>query len=911
MTSPAYTWPKPGLLSNADFEAVAGTDYTDWTESGTIVDLTGASANGGAGHSPSLAQNAYVYQDLPFVSGTVRWSDQDDDLGLELYMNRVSGNVRAKIQVFLVDGSSVLQFSWDFEGGRWVAMPSTSMDDGESWGLAIGTVSGWTQYKLPKIYAPSEASGDVADDWSIRVRLWNDSNGTASVGFDDAILSQYRGATTVERIGKFSVAYNGVDYPVKYDHRSGTATELSINYPYQTDNSALPTVTANTTGGNITDAYWIGYAHTFLNSNVGEESALPLGAEISSGYFVQQAGTSADTNSNSIDFSAIELPNQENAKTTDSTDVTDHVVYRTREFATQSEAEIALENGELFFDGTVAVSGTFTSGKTNDALIEGALRSGYIDKPTKLPTPFMDTSTAYRSRLFFAGSKHHRLGSVSVVNGNQVVTGINPGVSTAATHLGRWSEWMVFQKDGDGRTYDVERFVYPSDDGGASVEKFHLSEFYAGTTTSGSGYTLRPRSGRVYFTDEGNPHEFDGVSFFTLDGDEGESVVALGSVARNLLAMTRNTTYSFDYQAFPGDLGGIATPISREIGCIAEKSFIEVRGVGYWLSDHGVVRSNGGSVEVIGNSLQDIFTDPDDVDYVERSRRNQMAEAYAGHYPDEQQILMAVRTKNATQGCDVVIVYNYFYDTWDMLRVRAGVTGFHNSVGDDGQPILLFTDGFGQVSKWGEGTVDGAGEVNNRGLIRGKITSSATLSAGLSTADALFDSAHSQDFASATLGLEGSFIKVTSATDGTVQYRRVFDNDGTSVRITKPWGTTPTIGDYWELGGIDHLLRGKNSNMSLTGSVKSLKRFNIYHKEEAEGGIVEVRYYPDFATVDAMTQNDKVVDSFVTGGNSRSQVAAHDTAGYFHRIEFDASGAENPFEAHFFEAVFEEREKDK
>ena len=914
MTTPAYSWPKPNLLSNGDFEGGTGPSWTDWTNSGAIAVISGASANGGSGESVRLGQDAYTYQDRGFVTSSKRGIDQSGDLGFTLYAAYATGTSvdGLKVQVFLMNSSSEIKFSYDFEGGSWVAATSISdMTLGESWGLEVGTDATWTQFKLPKIYAPAEASNDVADDWIVRVRLWNDSTTAASVGIDDVELTEYRGNTTMERVGRYAVAYNGIDYPVKYDHRTGTTTELSLQYPYQHTNSALPAVTANTTGGSLTDAYWKGYAYTFYNSALGEESALPLGVSLSSGYFYQQAATSADTNSNSINFSTIELPNQENAKTTDITDADKIIVWSTNEFATQGEAEIDLEAGILSYEGTALIGATFISTLSNDDLNARRAYPEFADNPTKLPVPFMDVSTTYRSRLFFAGSKHHRLGAVICATGSERIDGITPAVSGFPTLWGRWSEWMVFQKDGDSDTYDVERFIYQNDDG-THVEQLALTEEYGGTGTSNSGYTLRPRSGRVYFTEEGKPHEYAGTSFFTLDGDEGESVVALGAVQRTLIALTRNTTYSFDYQSFPGDLGGTATPISRDIGCISAKSFIEIRGTAYWLSNHGVVRSNGGSVEVIGNSLQDVFTDPEDDDYIVRSRTDQLAEAYAGHYPEEQQLLMAVRTKNATQGCDVVLAYNYFFDTWDMFRVRAGVTGFHESVGDDGQPLLLFTDGYGQVHKWGVGTVDGAGEVNNRGQLRGKVISATELGAKLALANGLFTGAASNDFgSSANLGLDGAILKVTSATDASVQYRRVFDNDGTDVRLNKPWTTTPSADDYWELGGIDHLWKLKNSTMSLTGRVKVLKAVNIYHNDEVQGGVVAAKYYPDFATTDALTTLGKPVDKFSTSGSSQSQVRCHDTVGYIHRIEFDASGSENPFECRFLECAFEAREKDK
>lgn len=911
MTEATYSWPKPNLLSNGDFEGGTGPSWTDWTNSGSVAVISGLSANGKSGESVRLGQDAYTYQDRGFVVSSKRGIDQDRDLSLELYAAyATAGSIDGlKVQVFLLDSSSDIQFSYDFEGGSWVAATSTSdMTLGESWGLEVGTDATWTQFKLPKIYAPSEASNDVADDWLVRVRVWNDSSVSAGVGIDDVVLSEYRGNTTLERVGRYAVAYNGIDYPVKYDHRTGTVTELSLNYPYQTDNSALPTVTAQTTGGELTDAYWKGYAYTFYNSELGEESALPLGVNLSSGYFFQQNASSADTNSNDIAFSAIEIPNQEVDKDTDSTEMDRIIIWGTPEHSTQDACEVDLESGWLTYEGDVAVGATFTSTLSNDDLNSRKSYGGFEDNPAKLPAPFMDVSTTFRSRLWFAGSKQHRLGACETVTSSEEVEGIAEAVSGYPTLWGRWAEWMVFQKDGDSQTYDVERYIYTDDDG-TSVERVNLTEVYAGTGTSNSGYTLRPRSGRVYFTEEGKPFEYSGTNFFTLDGDEGEPVVALGAVGRTLLALTRNTTYTFDYQSFPGDLGGTATPVSRDIGCIAAKSFIEIRGVGYWLSNHGIVRSNGGSVEVIGNSLQDIFTDQSDPDNVVRSRADQLAEAYAGHYPEEQQMLMAVRTKNATQGCDVVLAYNYFFDTWDIFRVRAGVTGFHESVGDDGQPVLLFTDGFGQVNRWGLGTVDGAGELANRGQLRGKVISATELGAELALANGLFTGANSKDFtSSATLGLDGAFIKVTSATDGTVQYRRVFDNDGTGIRTTKPWDTTPSADDWWELGGIDHLWKLKNSTMSLPGRIKNLKSVHIYHKDEDEGGAVEVRYYPDFATTDAVTALGEPVDTFLTGGRTQSDVRCHETVGYTHRIEFDASGPETPFEVRFLECAFKYRE---
>ena len=316
----------------------------------------------------------------------------------------------------------------------------------------------------------------------------------------------------------------------------------------------------------------------------------------------------------------------------------------------------------------------------------------------------------------------------------------------------------------------------------------------------------------------------------------------------------------------------------------------------YWLSAEGVVRSDGTRVEVISNDLQDIFTDPDDNDYIVRESWSQLASACQGaHFPQAQQYLLAVKTKNAKHGCDLILAYNYFFESWDILRLTTGLMRWSEAEDSEGNSILGFTDDAGQWCRWDAGHVDGVGEVNNHGALRGEVSSATALSLTPTESGAIYSSSLSNNFTSATLGLEGAWLKIVEGT-GVGQKRRVEKVVSGVMYFTEKWDTTPDSTSVWELGGIDFEWNFKRSNFGTPGRPKTVKFLNVDQKPQSLGGSAEVRYFSDSNTSHHLAGTTSSVARFLTGAENRVKADGNEATGYALRVQIKLDGPEKPIE---------------
>jgi hypothetical protein len=894
VTAASYSWPIDGLLLNDDFEDGSGTTFTGWTTSGTVNEL----AAGGVGgtRAPELeGTSGTIYQDLTFTTAAGRWLDCKRDHQLTYYAKRTAGTVTAlQVRLLLYNGSSTLTHYYDWQEGRWKAIGDYTASTAPYWGQYVDSALDWTQYWLPRILAPCEATNLVSDSYKIRISFTNasGSGATNKVGIDDVVLSPYLKGR-VAHLGRFMVGYNGWNYPVKYDLRTGLLTELSLHAPYATPNSALPTVTTNNTGGLLTaDAYY-GFIYIFENRNIGERSGTPLGVAQSSAYYTEQAPNTG-TGKIAHDFSAIELPNSEAALTTDNTTEITHIsVFRTLGYADVEQARADLEAGLVYYESTVAVNATHESTASDQTLLKQGALSDYIADPTAMPMPNFDAARVWRQRLWVSGGPEYRLGAVDVTANSPLVIGINRDGSTPATRWGRGVVGYTFRRIGDTVDYDVEEYYYPGDNlTSTSIESLYLTEGYRGSTNTVEDYLLRPKHGRVFYTEEGKVFASGFSNWVMLDGDQSGKVLAIVPAGNNICFATRDATYAFNYGAEPQDSGGLATAIRRGIGCVAPDSAAEVNGLAYWMSDEGIVRCDGTSVQVISTSIRRIFTDREDPDYIVRRRSDGTAvDAYGIYYPARNQYLLAVRTRSGTtQGADMVIVHNTVTDSWDLYRVSLGISGWSFGQDDGGNPVLLMSDPYGGLWKWDVGYVDGAGENNNHGQLTGKIQSTSTLTDTITEVASLFVGSMSNNFASAALDLENATIKIVAGT-GKGQVRRIVRNDGTTIYRDEPWDTAPDTDSIWEIGTIRYVWRFKRAPFGSMANVKRLRHLMVDYDKESLGGGVSARVYKDDADVSVQGDNPK---AFSTTGGGRVQVGLDDAAGNLLRVELENIGPESP-----------------
>jgi len=928
MTAATYAWRRLNVLENGDFEVVGGTFPNKWTKAETVTAITSGQYSGS--NSAHLEEEASILQSIPFVqthtNGATTYSRRMDEAAhhlLDFYAKphtSTSDPAKFKITLELQDATPATQFTYNWFLRKWVS----GTTEYPFWLNLTGST--WTHYNLPKIVAPVTASTSVADTWSVKVKFETDA--TSEIYLDEIRISQWASEVLNDRLGPYAVISNGQNYPVKYDQRSGNITELSLNPPYETPNSGLPTETRGE-DGSLTEEAWYGWAYTFYDSTHQEESGFPMGITSTTGLFrlstallaLGSGGTPEDKVT--LGFAAIELPNSENDPLVDNPVYDTILVYRTTGYedtedgSGEDAVENALDNGLVYFEGTLAGTGTHSNefGNFVSYLADDDLPGmhGHVNTTDiyRRPAPGYDISTVYRNRLFVAGGPIFSQGNCAVSNEsgntdnvNHFVTGTKFTTDTDnATNWNRCTEGMLFQVDGEAESYPIERYIYPSDDSETdSLEKIYLAVAYEGTTATDKKYKIFPAGGKVQYSEEGQPNYFSAQGYFSLDGTEGEGVTGILGAGTDLLVMSRNSTYSFGWEVRPYDIG-TAFPLSQTIGCIASRSTVEIRGSCFWLSDQGVVkRESGANVQIISNTLQGMFTDTEDPDYIVRDSVTQLAEDARGtHYAPRQQYLLAVRSKNAKIGCDMILAYNYFFESWDIFRLKSELLNWTWAVDDDGNDVLLFADVYGNLNHWDHGDIDGGG-VSGVSISQ---TKGAVASATATSLTAVGEPWSAYD----TGYWEGATVRITSGT-GAGQERSVSRSDDESLFINEVWVINPDNTSSYELGGIDCEWNLKFSNLGLPGRVKRLKFVTVEHKQESQSGEVEVRVFKEYSSVDDFEGRELDVPTFHTGGQSRSTVGCSDSAGYNLRLQMKANGPQKPLEVRNINAVMESMESD-
>ena len=901
-TSASYSWPVYNLLDNGSFPSNLGS----WTTSGSVAYLgtDGSTANGCA----EFAGAGSMYQDRIFkqwdtTTDPGRWVDENDWHALDLYVKEQTTGLAVGVQLFLLDGSSNFKYSWDWFNGKWKKVSAAS--GGVVFYFRQASTGAWTRFVLPPVEPPAFVDSDLADNWRFRVRLVG-TGSSGSIRVDDIRFMRWTGKIRTARVGEFLVMGNGRNYPVKWHPRSGTVTELSLPEPYP--HTALPTTTVGTTGGELSKDQYFGFAYTNLNKDVGEESGIGIGIQSTSATFLEDTtGSATDTNKITVDSSPIVIPNAETAKSTDSSDVDGHVFYRTLAYSTAEEAETALADGNLYYDAEVDVDGSYAAtaqdGEGGDGTLPGL--NGLATRPVprmRAPMPGGRYLLSYRGRLFTAAPPGSRLGNATVTNGSHTVTGIDEDdASDAPTLWGRVHERASFLVDGESRPYLIERYVYPEDNGSGQPEALYLADAYAGTSGTVQA-TILPDPGVVFYSEEGMPYAWAETNILYLDGGQ-DPVTGIIDAGEFLLLTTRRQTFAVNWNENPAEIPSSEAPVlSRALGCISHDSQALIDGTAYWLSDRGVVRWTSGMAEpeLISTPLQAMFTDPDDPLYVIRERSSQLAEWCQGvHYPARSQYLLAVRTKESRGGCDKVLVWNYIFNSWDVLHLDAELVTWSFIVDDDGNDVLVFTDTSGRTWVWDTGYTDGAGEPEYTGSLSGTVTATDSFNLSLTDSGAAFyRTANSNVFSGGDeLDLAGCYVEFLSGKNAGLK-RRIEANTATTLYWAEALPASLSVGDAYRIGSIKARLKTKFSNFGLPGRVKRILKTNVDHRQELFNGPHEVRYYTEFDESASLASKQGVSEStFRSSDGGRSMVPhGYRTEGYNLALEVHSDGAEKPLE---------------
>ena len=949
MTAASYSWPRFNIISNGSF---AGTSSTGWTNASGTADF---SVSGGVklDKDEALRQDIKIKEADTGEADAGRWLSRYEPLKFDLKALRVSGTMDAgSVVLFLRKAGTSPNFFYDWQKGEWVPFePDANWYDASAarfrWSFGFtSSETAETHFHLPKVAPISSAGkgGEVDDTWSLRVGLMNNSSATAVLQFNEVRLSIWGSDIATSQLGSTTVISNGRNYPVKYDAKVGRVTELSLPAPYHfatgAADSNLPTI-VHDSGGSLGDDNYYGYGFTFLDTESGEESGPPVGAYSSSGLFTEQASQANDQMTLAFGHAAFIYPNAEAADQADGTDdgagpsaadnarIIKVAIYRTlgsaeggsspTEPTGEDTAKPLLFDGLAYLEGVTEKGGEFVSEMGDDALYERST-FGKVLPVDQIPAPAHKYSRVFRNRVWTAGGPTFENGTVTATNASHFVVGVDRGSAKAPTLWNRSVEGMLFQVDGENEVYRIEKYIYPDDDTtGSTHERIYLSAPYKGSTAAVKSYRIWPESGKVQYSEEGKAWRFSSLGYFLCDGGKGEEITGIGHAENSVVVWTRNKTYAFGYEVVPDAVE--AAMVSGTVGCIAHDSFVEIDGTAYWLSDKGVYRwtpsrsYTASSMEQISAPISDIFTNPADPDYIKRTSDGQLPSACtATHYPARQQYLLAVGTRDGGQGANMVLVYNYVFQSWDILRLDVEIARWFWATNDAGEEILMFSDTSGNVFRWDSGLTDGCGDPGAPGTIRG--TATAATATTLTDSNATFftydqGETHSSYGAAATSGqnLNGVWVEITGGT-GAGQKRRILRNSSTALYLEQAWDVTPDTTSTYEVGGINAQLNLKASNIGVPGRIKRLKQVNMDLKTEGYMGRGRVKVFRDFSGASVNQVRSLEDKSFVTSETGRTAVGTDEASGYYLKVQVEADGSENPLEIRSLSGVIEVGERD-
>lgn len=421
-------------------------------------------------------------------------------------------------------------------------------------------------------------------------------------------------------------------------------------------------------------------------------------------------------------------------------------------------------------------SATFSSTKNDDTLStqtsfavldsNGVSHSGDYNPP-----PDWKAVLAFHlDRVFAAVDVEYVEGSVSVTDGDTVVTGI--GTEWPSTFAGR-SLYVV-----------GARQVMSISSVNVSAQTLTLTEPYRGTTDAYSAYAIRPPVSErrlIYFSLAGEPEAWPATNAMTLqeDGDQITGLMVKGSF---LYILERRHIYRFTFQDNPADDGFIFLASDR--GCVNQRCWVQVDDVAYMLDEQGChAFASGQETDQISIPIQPLFDPGSASPYKINWRASRFF--HAVNYRAQE----TVRWFVAMSGSYLprhALCYHYRYKRWWIEEFAVPVGS--SCPGDANNTWRIFLGSAARrIFAYGVDYLDGPDA--SAGTVRGTVTS-----ASLTT---LADT--SATFASS--GLVGSPIVIVSGA-GKGQRRMIASVSGTTIRITHPWLEKPDTTSTYQIGGV-------------------------------------------------------------------------------------------------------------
>lgn len=255
----------------------------------------------------------------------------------------------------------------------------------------------------------------------------------------------------------------------------------------------------------------------------------------------------------------------------------------------------------FYLDGTVPVGTSFfSSTKTDDDLLDSTPLPVVNTDGTPsarrfgVPPDWKSVVVSHQERTFWGVNAVISDGHASVANGSATV--VVHGAHVPDNISGR-----LFLVPGDSTEYTISA---------ASSGTLTIDPAYAGLTDPFSPYEVivsHAENNRIYFSGLGEPEAvplFNAVDLVVneIDGGSLSSMLSLGSF---IWPMTQNRIYRWTYQVHPSGDGAIYLSANR--GCLNQRCWTLVDGNAYIIDREGCYIFNGGTVQSISDSIQDLF----------------------------------------------------------------------------------------------------------------------------------------------------------------------------------------------------------------------------------------------------------------------------------------------------------------
>lgn len=642
------------------------------------------------------------------------------------------------------------------------------------------------------------------------------------------------------------VITNGSTIPKKFNPMAGVIEDAGVPQPFCDEtlpSSVVDDTAASPTGGLQPGVYT--YRYTFRNCCTGKESN-PNDADI-----VVDASAASPAAEITLNFTNVRIPGDPQ--------ICEICIYRT---VIDGVFPVMAKVG--CFDPDV--QSTFVDTVPDDEL-------DFVNDPLSTlnaPPPCTPIVVELKNRLVFMGDipQLSPAGTVSVVEGSEIVTG------SYDVEWDRCLEGKYIQLEGDCRPYEILCVMPPEEGMSPAIQRLKLIEPYEGASQLDALYTICGHPNRVWFSEPFEAEYVPESSFIDIDPGDGDRIMGAVSNFDSLLICKRRKTYVMRWRDNP--VLEITSPplVSRDIGCIAYRSFAQIESGSVFLSDRGLALFDGRSVQMIPESaaFNDFFTDPNNPNYVKRDSLGRVVGAVGVFYPKREQYLLLLPTADSLRGANMLMVWDTHLRNITVHRFCQEFLSMEIGKDSDGNQRVYIGDSQGFVWILDIGHADGVGYPGQTGTVTGTITaagidpalgasyiedsSASFLTGGLPGLAGLSGVAGlSAAFGGDDLGLAGVcvfFRAQGAALDAVWESRTIYAATQTRLYVTPPF-TSANAGldgyDYM-IGPIDFRAEFKPTNFGDDDSLKRNWRQIVVHEPEEVSSEIRVELRPDFQLSD-------------------------------------------------------------